>query len=186
MTGRILAAIATAALAGGAATSSSSAAAWPGCKAFTTQPQAQRAWEAAGRPSSADGDGDGKVCESLPATSGAKTTGCKRQRAAVRITFSRAKYPNIIRHIELSWQRGYPHVLRINRAGASHRRDLLLAHIPTKPGYDRDEAPAAALRDTVKADVMYVPSRENEAAGSSLGRQISRYCDGQRVVYRFT
>ena len=37
-------------------------------------------------------------------------------------------------------------------------RDQLLQGIPTKPGYDRDEAPAAVLRRKVKADVRYVPS----------------------------
>ena len=50
-----------------AACSSTSAAAWPGCKAYSDQPSAQAAWEAAGKPAGADGDGDGKVCESLPA-----------------------------------------------------------------------------------------------------------------------
>lgn len=116
----------------------------------------------------------------------ARTTGCVRNDRAVRVKFSRSKYPNIVAHIEHSWALGYPHVLKINRIGTSTRRDKLLQNIPTRPGMDRDEAPAAVLRNTVKADVTYVPSHENRSAGSSLGAQIGKYCDGMRVVYRFT
>ena len=81
---------------------------------------------------------------------------------------------------------GYPKRLVIWRKGAARRRDRLLAGIPTKPGYDRDEAPAAVLRKKVQADVRYVPSGENRSAGSSLGRQISGFCNGVHVRYRFT
>jgi len=42
---------------------------WPGCSAFSSQSEAQSAWEADGRPARADGDSDGRVCESLPSTS---------------------------------------------------------------------------------------------------------------------
>jgi len=176
---------------------------WGGCDSYRTQPQAQKAWQAADRPEGADGDSDGRVCETLPASPGrsgdtptrrppgahqgdgeAKTTNCSRRPAVV--TFSRLRYPNIVRHIEDSWAKGYPRTLTIHRAGASDRRDRLLANIPTRDGFDRDESPAAALRARVKADVRYVPSGENQAAGSSLGGQIGPYCDGTRVTYRFT
>jgi len=156
---------------------------WPGCAAFSTQPEAQAAWEAAGRPARADGDGDQRVCESLPAaasssssstapsstSSGAKTQGCKRPKTPLRVVYSRGKYPNITRHIEDAWTKGYPRVLRINRIGTSERRDKLLAGIPTRPGMDRDEYPPAVARgkrpgiDTgvgdTQADVRYVPRR---------------------------
>ena len=36
------------------------------CSDFTTQAEAQRWWERAGRPPGMDGDEDGRVCESLP------------------------------------------------------------------------------------------------------------------------
>ena len=110
---------------------------------------------------------------------------CRRPGHAIRVTFSKSDYPNIIRHIKYSWRIGYPKKLVIWRKGADRRRDLLLEGIPTKPGYDRDEAPAAVLRKKVKADVRYVPSGENRSAGSSLGQQISGYCNGVRVLYRF-
>jgi hypothetical protein len=110
---------------------------------------------------------------------------CSRPNHVVRIGFSKASYPNIIRHIKKSWRLGYRKVLRINRPGADHRRDKALAGIPTKDGYDRDEAPAAVLRKRWQTDVAYVPSSENRSAGASLGNQISPYCNGVRVKYRF-
>lgn len=110
---------------------------------------------------------------------------CSRPNHIVAIHFSKAEYPNIIRHIKRSWRLGYRRVLRINRPGADRRRDKALAGIPTKEGYDRDEAPAAVLRKRWRTDVAYVPSSENRSAGASLGAQIAPYCNGVRVRYRF-
>lgn len=110
---------------------------------------------------------------------------CERPSEVVRIVFSKASYPHITKHIKKSWRLGYRKVLRINRPGADERRDKALAGIPTKDGFDRDEAPAAVLRKRWRADVAYVPSSENRSAGASLGNQISPYCNGVRVKYRF-
>ena len=110
---------------------------------------------------------------------------CKRPDHPVRIVFSKHDYPHIIKHIKKSWKLGYRKVLRINRPGADKRRDKALAGIPTKPGFDRDEAPAAVLRKRWRTDVAYVPSSENRSAGASLGNQIGPYCNGVRVKYRF-
>ena len=172
-------------------TQPTSAATWPGCKAFSEQAQAQQAWETAGRPAGADGDSDGRVCETLGSSADrrggtSRTTGCKRPEKPIRVTFSRSKYPNIVAHIKESWREGFPRVLRINRDGTDDRRDALLEGVPTRRGYDRDEAPAAVLRSTVRASVRYVPSSENRSAGSSLGSQLAPYCDGTRVRYRCT
>jgi hypothetical protein len=175
------------------------------CSDFSNQSQAQQNL-LPGDPYGLDADGDGVACESLPCPcasggggggggSGAGNGGggqkpsrphCRRPSHDVRITFSKSDYPNIIRHIKYSFRIGYPKRLVIWRKGADQRRDQLLQGIPTKPGYDRDEAPAAVLRKKVKADVRYVPSGENRSAGSSLGRQISGYCNGVHVRYRFT
>lgn len=111
---------------------------------------------------------------------------CERPDHVVKIVFSKEKYPHIIKHIKRSWRRGYPKTLQINRVGADKRRDKLLAGYPTKDGFDRDEAPAAVLRDHWRADVMYVNSSENRSAGASLGYQISPYCNGVSVRYKFT
>lgn len=115
----------------------------------------------------------------------AKTEGCRSPKKPVTVTISESKYPNIVAHIRESWRNGYPRILTINREGADERRDQLLADVPTKPGYDRDEAPAAVLRDEVDASVKYIPSAENRSAGASLGTQIAPYCDGTKVRYRF-
>lgn len=110
---------------------------------------------------------------------------CSRPDHIVAIHLSKAEYPNIVRHIKKSWTLGYRRVLRINRPGADERRDRALAGIPTKDGFDRDEAPAAVLRKRWQTDVAYVPSSENRSAGASLGNQIGPYCNGVRVRYRF-
>jgi hypothetical protein len=35
------------------------------------------------------------------------------------------------------------------------------------------------------ADVMYVPDRENQSYGSSLGSKLRRFCNGTRFRYVF-
>lgn len=107
------------------------------------------------------------------------------------LTFSRSKYPHIVAHIEESWMNGYPKILKINRRGADRRRDKLLNTAaglrkwPRRSNEDRDEAPAASLRDTVKADVKYVDDHENQSAGVHLRNQMAPWCDKTRVRYRF-
>ena len=172
------------------------------CSDFSNQAAAQSYFIQHGGPSSdpagLDGDHDGVACESLPCPCSSATGGggggggkpspphCRRPGHDIRIIFSKSSYPNIISHIKYSWRVGYPKRLVIWRKGADQRRDQLLQGIPTKPGFDRDEAPAAVLRKKVQADVRYVPSGENRSAGSSLGSQISGYCNGVHVRYRFT
>lgn len=115
----------------------------------------------------------------------AKTSGCKRPSKVVDISFSKTKYPNIFAHTERAIQKGEPKVLILNRRGAEERRKQLLAGIPTKPGFDRDEYAPAVGRDTWKADVEYVPSSENRSHGSSMGIKLRQYCDGTRFRYLF-
>lgn len=171
------------------------AATWPGCDSFKTQPEAQRAWENSGRPARADGDKDGKVCESLPPAgappAGADSKSCKHTRSTIKVVYSRAKYPNIIRHITDSIAKGYPRLLRINRIDSARRRAKLLAGIPTAPGMDRDEYPPDVARgrgtgvgDT-HADVRLVPASENRSSGSVLGHRLSPYCNGTHFTFIF-
>ena len=171
------------------------------CSDLANQAAAQSYFVSHGGPSSdpsgLDADDDGVACESLPCPCSTGTGGggggakpgsphCRRPDHDIRITFSKSDYPNIISHIKYSWRVGYAKRLVIWRKGADQRRDQLLQGIPTKPGSDRDEAPATVLRKTVQADVRYVPSSENRSAGASLGSQISGYCNGVHVRYRFT
>jgi hypothetical protein len=117
------------------------------------------------------------------------------------LVFSRAKYPNIRRHFIAAVRRGWPRVMVLNRKGADDRRERLLEDVPTLPGFDRDEYPAAVgrgkpngdLRGLVRginpvgwmADVAYVPSSENRSHGSSLGAKLRGFCDGTRFRYAF-
>lgn len=160
--------------------------AWRGCDSYSTQPQAQRAWQKIGRPEEADGDGDGQVCESLPAQDTPEDdASCQRTGQVVSVTYSRREYPNIARHAEQSIAQGSPTVLRVRRAGTDQRRDDLLEDVPTRDGFDRDEYPPAVGRATGdEATVRYVPSGENRSAGSILGNTLDPYCDGQRFRYR--
>lgn len=168
------------------------------CADYPSQPQAQAAWEDAGRPeaSSRDKDGDGVVCTSLPKKesassdvdakdssqdeSSAQTTDCTRTDQVVEVELDEKEYPNILRHVDESVENGYPRVWVVNRDGADKRRDKLLSGIPTKPGHDRDESPASVGRSKVDASVMYVPSSENRSAGSIMGQALREYCDGQK------
>jgi hypothetical protein len=155
-----------------------------GCSAYSTQAQAQSAWEDAGKPARYDGDRDGEVCESMrsgaKADGSAKTTNCRKPSAVVSIGLSKTKYPHILGHMEEAVAKGWPRVLTLNRVGAGARRDQLLRGIPTKPGFDRDEWPAAVGRSSYKADVKYVESSENRSAGSVMGIKLRQYCDGTR------
>jgi hypothetical protein len=113
------------------------------------------------------------------------------------ISFSATKYPHIRAHFLTAIAHGWPRVLVINRPGADERRDRLLSRFSTRPGYDRDEYPAAVLRGRGpglqrgrdprgwKASVRYVPSSENRSHGARLGIKLRRFCDGTRVRYVF-
>lgn len=121
----------------------------------------------------------------LPEDGNGILVGDSCERTTARVYLSKRKYPNIIRHIKVSWRKGYPHVLTIHRKHADERRERLLRGIPTKPGYDRDEAPSAVLRSHWRADVAYVPSSENRSAGARLGNAIEGHCNGSRFIYVF-
>jgi hypothetical protein len=138
------------------------------------------------------------VAEARPVTVvGSSAATCAKPQRVQRIEFPRAKYPNIRRHFRGALRRGWPRALVLNRTGADARRDRLLAGIPTKDGYDRDEYPPAVGRGRGKgltkgrhprgwkADVRYVPSSENRSHGASLGGQLRAYCNGTRFRYAF-
>jgi hypothetical protein len=183
------------------------------CADYSTQADAQRAMD------TRDADGDGVYCESLPcpclkpgedggggnptpAPSPKPKASCTRPPGVQRIVFSRAKYPNVRRHYILAVGRGWPRVMVVNRKGADARRDRLLEGFPTRPGFDRDEYPAAVGRGRPNghqrglvrginpigwmADVAYVPSTENRSHGSSLGAKLRGFCDGTRFQYAFS
>lgn len=142
------------------------------CDQYPTQQAATAAWEAQGsQPARADGDGDGVICEHLPAgkpgpstppasapapsdtTPAAVNEDCLRRKRPVVIRFDDARYPNITRHLRQAWRARYPKVLHIARDQAETHRDESIGHfeatigrrIPdrAREGHDRDEWPMA-------------------------------------------
>ena len=124
-----------------------------------------------------------------------------RPAGTLRLVFSKTKYRNIRQHVMDALGKGWPRVMVLNRKGADDRRDRLLEDIPTRPGFDRDEYPAAIGRGRPNgdrrglvrginpigwmADVAYVPSRENRSHGSALGAKLRGFCDGTKFEYAF-
>jgi hypothetical protein len=101
-----------------------------------------------------------------------------RPRAADRL--QQDQVPQIRKHFLAAVGKGWPRILVLNRPGASRRRERLLADVPTRDGYDRDEYPPAVARGRGfhirgssprgwMADVAYVPSSENRSRGSTMG-----------------
>lgn len=135
-------------------------------------------------------------------TPGPNPAGCKRFTTVQRLVFSKSKYPNIRAHFRRAIAKGWPKIMVVNRKGAPERRNRLLSLLPTKPGFDRDEYPAAVGRGRANgnslglvkgvdpigwaADVEYVPTRENRSHGASLGNKLRRLCNGTRFRYAFT
>jgi hypothetical protein len=107
------------------------------------------------------------------------------------IEMPRSKYPRIVDHIEDSWAKGYPRVLRVNRKGAEQRRDKLLDWYedrhpqPKGDDLDLDEEPAAVLRRSWRASVRPIPQRENRGAGGKLGAELRGVPNGACVKYDF-
>jgi hypothetical protein len=130
-------------------------------------------------------------------TASAGFRGCVKPDGVQRLVFSTADYPNVHRHYLAAVAAGWPRTQVVNRPNADERRDRLLRDIPTRPGMDRDEYPAAALRGKGrglrrgrsprgwKADVADVPSTENRSHGATLGSAIRSFCDGTKVRYVF-
>jgi hypothetical protein len=100
-------------------------------------------------------------------------------------------------------RQGLARILVLNRPHADERRDRLLMEsgLPPRANEDRDEYPPAVGRGRANgnqkglvrginpigwmADVMYVPDRENQSHGSSLGAKLRRFCNGMRFRYVF-
>ena len=128
---------------------------------------------------------------------------CTRPSTVQRLRFSATKYPNIKRHMESAIANGWPRILVVNRPRADDRRDRLLEESGLAPRSeeDRDEYPPAVGRGRANgnqkglvrginplgwsASVRYVPDRENQSHGSSMGAQLRRFCNGTRFRYVF-
>jgi hypothetical protein len=167
---------------------------WAGCDSFDTQPEAQAYWESHGRPAQADGDNDGKVCESLPTGAGAGE-GCEPPRKTVTVRLSRRKYPEATLHFEVAWRQDVPRRYTIARGLADENRDAWEPLVPAGVDADgdgneddRDEVPMAFTKEGGRkaangrsaSHIAYVDASDNRGAGSSIGGRLRRYCNGTR------
>jgi hypothetical protein len=166
---------------------------WPGCDSFDTEPEAQAYWASHGRPAVADGDGDGRVCESLPQRHDG--TDCTRPRTTVEVRLSRRRYPEATLHFEVAWRQGVPRRYTIARGRADENREAWDTLVPSgvdadRDGKrdDRDEVPMVFTKEGGRtapngnsaSHIAYIDANDNHGAGSSIGGRLGRYCNGTR------
>jgi hypothetical protein len=177
--------------------SAAGAQSWPGCDSFDTQPEAQAYWESHGRPAVADRDGDGKVCEGLPAGQGGDD--CTKPRKTVTVRLSRRRYPEATLHFEVAWKQGVPRRYAIARGMADENRDAWDPFVEEGVDADgdgaeddRDEVPMAFTKEGGRkaangrsaSHIAYVDASDNRGAGSTIGGRLRRYCNGTRFRVR--
>lgn len=180
------------------------------CKNFASQPQAQEAWVAAGKPNASrvDSDGDGKACASLPAnapssaptsttpstsTTSSDKADCKTSPQPVVVEMSREKYPQSTLHIEVAvkdYQQ--PTVLHINRDDTDAHRDEW--HKVINKGWDADGDGevddmdeyvfAMAAEGGRNANIALIKAADNRGSGSMLGSALRAYCAGQAFTIK--
>nr|WP_309868729.1 NucA/NucB deoxyribonuclease domain-containing protein [Desmospora profundinema] len=100
------------------------------------------------------------------------------------LTFPTDRYPETASHIADAISKGHSEVCTIDRDGSDRRRELSLANIPTKSGFDRDEWPMAMCEEGGEgASVRYIDPSDNRGAGSWVGNQLREHPDGTRVKF---
>jgi hypothetical protein len=115
-----------------------------------------------------------------------KVDGCTYKEKPVVVRLDSNRYPASALHIYIGARNGVPQTLHINRDPGYDIRSNSLEGIPSNSTYDRDESPFALSneaavynRDRGTSDIAYIPFSDNRGSGSSMGNQLSRYCDGQ-------
>ena len=95
------------------------------------------------------------------------------------------KYPQIAEHIKRAQKMGSPEFVTLERGEAADRRKASLANIKVRNIYDRDEWPMAVFKEGGEgANVVYIESRDNRGAGSSIGWQMRKLPNGAKVRVR--
>lgn len=96
------------------------------------------------------------------------------------------KYPASALHIYIAIRNGVPQKLHVNRDPGYDLRANSLEGIPSNSETDRDEFPFALSNEAVvynkkvgTSDIAYIPYSDNRGSGSSMGNQLSDYCQGQ-------
>ena len=108
---------------------------------------------------------------------------CHREPLAVVVDLNNDRQAPVIDHAHDAVLNGQPRVLHIDRADANAHRIASLSHTPTRSGFDRDEYPPAASQEGgAGASVRYISPRANRSAGSTMGRALAPFCDGQAFI----
>lgn len=115
-----------------------------------------------------------------------RVDGCIYRKEPVLVRVDSEKYPASALHLYLAARNGAPQLLHINRDPGYDIRANSLEGIPSNSTFDRDEVPfalsnEAAVYNRVRgtSDIAYIPFSDNRGSGSSMGGQLSRYCNGQ-------
>lgn len=101
-----------------------------------------------------------------------------------QVEIFRSETPKSAEHAADAQRRGFSRLGTIDRDGAEARgrQSLRNSGLPTKPGFDRDEYPPKVfLENGGRASVCYVPSADNQLAGSLLGGQTRVFENGDTV-----
>lgn len=115
-----------------------------------------------------------------------RSGGCQYQKDPVIVVVDSNKYPASALHLYLAARAGVPQKLHINRDPGYDIRANSLEGIPSNSTFDRDEVPFALSNEAVvynrqkgTSDIAYIPFSDNRGSGSSMGGQLSEYCNGQ-------
>lgn len=102
---------------------------------------------------------------------------------AVVVDLNNDRQTPVIDHERDAVAAGQPRILHIDRKHADAHRAASLAHTPVRSGFDRDEYPPAASEEGgTGADIRYISPRANRSAGSTMGRALADFCDGQAFI----
>lgn len=94
------------------------------------------------------------------------------------VCVSRSRFGDAAQHVADAQRNGAARMLRVDRTGASARRDGALRHHPARAGFDRDEYPPALSSIRKGLSVRYVDPSANRALGAYLERQLRGRADG--------
>lgn len=108
---------------------------------------------------------------------------CHREPLAVVVDLNNDRQAPVIDHAHDAVINGQPRILHIDRADATAHRIASLAHTPVRAGFDRDEYPPAVSQEGgAGADIRYISPRANRSAGSTMGRALADFCEGQAFI----
>lgn len=98
------------------------------------------------------------------------------------VCVSTSRFGDAGTHVADAQRSGAARILRVDRAGASARRDSALSGLPTRLGFDRDEYPFAVSSQRRGLSIRYIDPMSNRSLGSFVGRQLSPLPDGARFL----